>query len=107
MACTHDRSKSSADTRAPVRISAPAASARLPLRPARNPERHRDELQIEPEAGALQIQPIEAEFARAREIARRVHLRQPGQARPHSVTFEIPRETIERNEPAAAPRFDF
>ena len=48
---------------------------------AGDPERQQDQLHVEPEAGALQVEPIEAELARARDVARRVDLRQPGQAR--------------------------
>src|SRR4051794_26070324 len=43
--------------------------ARFPRAPARDPERERDQLQVEVEARAFHVEAIEAELARARDVA--------------------------------------
>src|SRR5262249_36423212 len=80
--------------------------AALPTSTAGDPKRQQDQLQIEPEARALPVQAIEAEFVGARDVARRVDLRQPGQPGTHQVPLAIAGNRLERHEVAVAAQFD-
>src|SRR5262249_4033705 len=71
-----------------------------------DPERQRDQFQVEPEARALQVQAIETELAGARDVARRVDLREAGEARTNAVALVIAGELAERHERPSAARVD-
>src|SRR5215471_9480258 len=83
------------------------SAARFPLPASRDPERQQNQPDIEPESGTLHVQAIESELARSRDVARRVHLRQPGQTWPDRVTFSVARDLIERHQLAVAADIDF
>src|SRR6185295_13456250 len=94
------------------RLAAPAcrsdaAVALLPVAPRGDPERHHDQSEIEPEAGALEVQAIQPELARAIDVARRVDLRDAGQSRPDAVPCLVARNLVEAHELAVAADFDF
>src|SRR3954470_4526618 len=74
----------------------------FPRTRSRDPERQQDQFQIEPEARAPQIHPIEPELAGPRDVARRVDLRQPGEPRPHAMTRGVAGNPIELHRLAIA-----
>src|SRR6266516_3015555 len=79
----------------------------LPLAPSSDPERQQDQLQVQPEAGPLQVQPIEPELAGAGNIARSIHLRQSSKAGPNAVTLFVSGNLIETQQLPIAARIDF
>src|SRR5690348_1849284 len=56
------------------------ATAMLPSSTSRDPERQQHQPQIETETRVTDVQPVHPELVATRQIARRVHLRQAGQA---------------------------
>src|SRR5262249_10257276 len=83
------------------------AAACFPLPASRDPERQENQSDVEPESGTLHVQTIESELARPRDVARRVDVRQPGEARPHRLTLRIAGNLIERDQPTVAAHVDF
>src|SRR2546423_14887408 len=79
----------------------------FPLAAAGDPERQRDQLQIEPEAAARHIQPVETKFAGARNVERCIHLCQAGESRSDAVAFLVAGKLPERDELPVASRLDF
>src|SRR4030095_16908156 len=83
--------------------SSDAAVALLPLAAAGDPERQQDQLEVETEARPLQVDAIEPELAGAADVARRVHLRQAGQAGTHAVARVVAWNLIQPDQLAIAP----
>src|ERR1700704_4179463 len=73
------------------------SAALFPFPTSGDPERQQQELEIETDARPFEIETIEAEFARARQISRRVHLRQARQARADAVPIFIAADVLERD----------
>src|SRR5580765_1257803 len=84
-----------------------ATVALLPRAGPGDPEREQDQLHVQPEARALQVHLVDPEFAGARDVAGRVHLRQPGQAGPDAVAGGIAGNLIQRHQPAVATHLHF
>src|SRR3954451_18872908 len=63
-------------------LSRKTAVPPLPRAGAGDPERQQDEFEVQPEAGAPQVDPIQPELAGRGDIARCVNLRQAGQPGP-------------------------
>src|SRR5207253_8926640 len=96
--------------RAALRFASPVsdlAAACFPFPAPGDPERERDQLHVETEAGALEIQPIEPELARERDVAGREDLRETGQARTNRMALAIAGNLRERRHPSVAAHFDF
>src|SRR6266851_4450722 len=82
------------------------APTRLPRAASGDPERQRNQLQVEANACALQVQAVEAELARARKIARRVDLREAGEARADAMARLVAGNLRQRDQSAVAADFD-
>src|SRR5215831_5931620 len=83
------------------------SAAYFPLSTSRDPERQKNQPDVEPESGTLHVQAIESELARSRDVARRVHLCQPGQAGPDGVTLSVAGDLFERDQLSVAADVDF
>src|SRR6266540_1920395 len=96
-------------------MSRPCRSKALPASPGRSelaplafprasegdPEGQQDQPDVEPKALAANVQQVVFEFVSARNVARRVDLRDPGKSRPHETHLALPdveqlRDLIER-----------
>src|SRR2546428_5266804 len=73
--------------------------ARFPFAAARDPEREQQQLEIETDARPFEIEVIEPEFAGARQIARRVHLREAGEPGTNAVPICVAANVLQRDEP--------
>src|SRR5215510_9171916 len=83
------------------------SAAYFPLSTSRDPKRQQDQPDVEPESGTLHVQTIEPELAGARDVARSVDLREPGQARSDGMTLLVAGDLLERDHPAVAANVDF
>src|SRR6185369_2621093 len=72
-----------------------------------NQEGLEDQSQIEKETRALQVQAIESKLGSAGDVARRVDLRESGEAGTNAMAFTITGNRFERYQPAVAADFDF
>src|SRR4249920_797080 len=88
-------------------LSGDAAVALFPSAGPGDPEGKEDQLHVEPETGPPQIDLIQPELARSRDVARCIDLRQPRQAGPDAMTRLVARNLIQSNEPPVAAHFDF
>src|SRR5688500_2956525 len=79
----------------------------LPSSARSDPERLQDQLQIQAEARLLLIQQVVAKLAGARQIARRIHLRDAGQSGTDPMTRLISRYRAEREHGAIRGRVGF
>src|SRR5262245_15420729 len=61
----------------------------LPSPAERDPERQEDQPQVEPEALVLDVNQVVFELVAAWDVARRVDLRDTGQARAHAVALDV------------------
>src|SRR5438874_9422266 len=82
------------------------AAPMLPFAAERDPERQQDQPDVESEAFAACVDAIEAELVAAADIARRVNLRDAGEARPETASRRVTWDVLERNE-RPVTRFDF
>src|SRR6476646_449722 len=82
-------------------------AACFPLSSSRDPERQKNQPDVEPESGTFHVQPIESELARPRNVARRVDLRQPGQTWPDGMALLIAGNLIKRDQLSIAAHVDF
>src|SRR5476649_286759 len=61
----------------------------------RDPERHRDQVEVEAESGVSHVDGVEEELPRPQGIARRVDLRESRQDRPHRMASRVSRNALE------------
>src|SRR5258705_2820844 len=80
--------------------------ARFPRAAPGDPEREHDQLEIETEARAPQIQPIEPKLAGARDVARRIDLGQSRQSRTDAMPGLVTGNRRERNHLSVAADLD-
>src|SRR5215217_3832670 len=84
-----------------------AAVPLLPLASSGDPERQQNQLEIEPEARAFQIDAIEPELARPADVARGVDLGEAGETGPHTVARLVAGDLIQPHHLPIAARFHF
>src|SRR3954466_1860202 len=71
------------------------ATAHFPGAARGDPERQEDQPEIEGKGGAVDIEAVEAELAGARNVPRRIDLREARQSRADAVPFVIPANVFE------------
>src|SRR5215475_14506022 len=71
-------------------------SAMLPCTMERNPERQRDQSQVQPEGLSLDIEEIVFKLVPAWNVPIGVHLRQPGEPRLNLMPLDITRNLLQR-----------
>src|SRR6266550_3914485 len=89
-------------TRPISKLLAPA----LPGSPEADPEGQGDQLQIEPEALPIDVDPVELELVLTRDIPRCVDLREAREVRPNAMLELIVRDLLDGDPGARSCRFD-
>src|SRR5262249_11052475 len=89
----------------PSRTALHLRLSRFPRTTACAPKGQHDQFASEAQARAAQVQLIEAELARARNVARRVHLSEPGESRTNAVARLLAGDRRQLDQPAVAADF--
>src|SRR5688572_17552808 len=90
----------------PFWLQSKLALPALPRAAQADPERQKYQSEIEPERSALDVDEIVAELLTPRHVARRVDLRDPGEARLHAGACVIPRNLLHRDDASIAGGVD-